>query len=136
MGPHRTTLEGNDSTIMSEMHLEKSARFGGGRAFHSRLEPFVDFIREQRKRRKTWKEIAALLRTERACPITFQGVYQFYRRFVTRQTRRHWENEAGVSPGASPGEPRRKSVAASIPQPRPFKTPNPDSINLNDPTDL
>ena len=41
----------------------KRTRSGGGRPFHSRLEPFVEFIREQRQQRKAWQEIA-----ERSAP--------------------------------------------------------------------
>ena len=57
----------------------------GGRPFHSILEPHFDFIREQRQQRKTWQEIATLLRTEKGCVITFQGLHQFYRRYLKRQ---------------------------------------------------
>lgn len=66
---------------------------GGGRAYHSRLEPFVDFIREQRQQRRTWQEIATQLRTDHGCDITFQGLHQFYRRHLKRQARNHWESE-------------------------------------------
>jgi len=119
---------------MSDAPTVQRTKQGGGRAFHSRLEPFVEFIREQRHRRKTWQEIARLLRTEKACPITFQGVHQFYRRFVKRQTRPHWEHEAPVSPAPPSAGPSRKPVLASLPTARSFNAPNPDSINLNDPT--
>jgi hypothetical protein len=44
------------------------AKNGGGPAFHSRLEPHVEFIRELRQQRRTWKEIASLLGTEKGCP--------------------------------------------------------------------
>jgi hypothetical protein len=71
----------------------KQKQSGGGRAFHSRLEPFVDFIREQRLRRKTWKETAALLAADKGCPISAQGAHQFYRRYLHRQVRPHWESE-------------------------------------------
>jgi hypothetical protein len=71
----------------------KRKRAGGGRAFHSRLEPFVEFIREQRQRRGTWNEIAAMLLADKGCPITAQGVHQFYRRYLKRQSRPHWEND-------------------------------------------
>ncbi|MBU6402993.1 MAG: hypothetical protein KGS61_21945 [Verrucomicrobia bacterium] len=121
----------NDSTAMNSARSEKQTRQGGGRAFHSRLEPFVDFIREQRHRRKTWQEIADLLRREKGCAITFQGVYQFYRRFVKRQSRPHWEQAAVISPAAP-----RKTVLASLPPGRSFNAPNPESIQLNDPTNL
>jgi hypothetical protein len=72
-------------SAMSDTQTEKRTKQGGGRAFHSRLEPFVDFIREQRRRRKTWQEIPELLRAEKGCPVTFQRVHQFYRRYVKRQ---------------------------------------------------
>ena len=69
-----------DSEASNEVPASKRRRAGGGRAFHSRLEPFVDFIREQRQRRRTWKEISEALHIEKGCVITFQGVHQFYRR--------------------------------------------------------
>ena len=119
---------------MNDAQTENRAKQGGGRAFHSRLEPHVEFIREQRQRRKTWQEIAGLLRTEKGCSITFQGVYQFYRRFVKRQTRPHWEHGSPVNPVTPSAESSRKPVLASLPTARSFNAPNPDSINLNDPT--
>jgi hypothetical protein len=121
---------------MSDTQTEKRIKQGGGRAFHSRLEPFVELIREQRQKRRTWKEIAELLRTKHGCPITFQGVHQFYRRYVKRQARPHWEQETGVHPVPPSVEPSRSPVLASTPPARPFKAPNPDSIKLNDPTTL
>ncbi len=75
----------------------KNKRRGGGRAYRSRLESFVEFIREQRQQRRTWQEIAARLRTEKGCAITFQGLHQFYRRYLKRQARSHWENEAATA---------------------------------------
>jgi hypothetical protein len=82
---------------------------GGGRAFHSRLEPFVGFIRDQQRLRKTWKEIAGLLGSEKGCTITFQGLHQFYRRFVQRAVKPHWEDQ----PVASVPSPRPQ--AAQVP---------------------
>src|ERR1051325_11484967 len=98
---------------MSDAQTPKRTKQGGGRAFQSRLEPFVDYIREQRQKRKTWNEIAELLRNEKGCAITFQGVYQFYRGFVKRQGRPHWERD--VLPPTQSVEPRRKTVLASRP---------------------
>jgi len=116
----------------------KRKRSGGGRAFHSRLEPFVDFIREQRQRRRTWKEIAELLRAEKGCVISAQGVHQFWRRYTQRQNRPHWEREtANALPTPAPdsvSEPPRKIVTASTPAERAFRRPNPRDIKLNDPT--
>jgi len=53
------------------MGLEtKRKRPDGGRAYRSRLESFVEFIREHRQQRRTWLEIATLLRIEKGCAIT------------------------------------------------------------------
>ena len=109
---------------------------GGGRAYRSRLELFAEFIREQRQQRRTWQEIAARLRTEKDCIITFQGLHQFYRRYLKRQARPHWENEAIASvaqPPKSNGQ-NRKPVLAATPLPLPFRQPNANDMNLNDPT--
>ena len=101
----------------------KRKRVGGGRAFHSRLEPFVDFIREQRQRRASWKELAAMLSADKDCSITAQGVHQFYRRYVKRQARPHWENEAATSPQAT------VNPSASTPQTTTTETDNPYRFN-------
>jgi hypothetical protein len=120
------------------------ARKSGGRAFHSRIEPFVAFIREQRRQRKTWREIAEWLAVKEDCRITLQGLHQFYRRYVKRQGQHHWEDDSkalSVPPTrpnapASTSEPARKPVLAAIPAARSFRQPSPDSLNLNDPNKL
>jgi hypothetical protein len=117
----------------------KNGRHGGGRAYRSRLEPFVDFIRAQRQQRRTWQEITARLRTEKNCAITFQGLHQFYRRYVKRQARPHWECETVVTPSAAKvaaDAPAHKPTLASTPSARPFRQPNPQNINLNDLTKI
>jgi hypothetical protein len=86
-----------DSSLMNQETTNsatpvKRKHSGGGRAFHSRLEPFVDFIREQRQRRRTWREIAGALSEEKSCGITAQGIHQFYRRHLQRRFKGHWEN--------------------------------------------
>jgi hypothetical protein len=101
----------------------KRNRSGGGRPFHSRLEPFVEFIREQRQQRRTWQEIAAQLRTEKDCIITSQGLHQFYRRYLKRQARPHWESEA-----ATP-QPAKVKPSASITQTTTTETDNPFTFN-------
>ncbi len=68
----------------------KRNRSGGGRPFHSRLESFVEFIREQRQQRQTWQEIATRLRTEKDCVITSQVLHPFYRRYLKRPARPLW----------------------------------------------
>ena len=121
-----------------------AARKGGGRAFHSRVEPFVAIIRAQRQQRKAWREIAEWLAVEEGCRITLQGLHQFYRRFVKRQGRHHWEDEDQTPPvprslprgPASRPESNRKPVLAAIPASRSFRQPSPDSLNLNDPNKL
>lgn len=115
----------------------RRTKAGGGRAFHSRLEPFVEFIREQRQRRRTWKEIAESLRAGHDCVITFQGVHQFYRRYLRRMTRPHWERapvQVPVTP--LPVEPFRNAPQASTPSERPFRKPPSDGIQLNDPSNV
>ena len=114
------------------------------RAFHSRVEPFVAIIRAQRQQRKTWREIAEWLTVEEGCRITLQGLHQFYRRYVKRQGRHHWEDEGQTLsvPPTLPHEPasrpesNRKPVLAAIPASRSFRQPSPDSLNLNDPNKL
>src|SRR6185503_21127970 len=108
----------------------------GGRAFHSRLEPFVNFIRQQRQNRKTWKEITQLLRAEKGCAITFQGVHQFYRRFVKRQARPHWERATDpAQPLHKPATSTRRNTALASTPPTPsFRLPPTDGIQLNDVT--
>ncbi len=122
----------------SETKSERRMKLGGGRAYRSRLESFVEFIREQRQHRQTWQEIAMQLRTEKSCTITFQGLHQFYRRYLKRQARPHWESETVMAQPASvkTPAPARKPVLAATPAHRPFRQPNPDEIKLNDPTKL
>jgi hypothetical protein len=105
--------------IINDDQPAKRNRTGGGRAFHSRLEPFVEFIRQQRQQRKTWKEIATALSGEKDCAITAQGVHQFYRRHLKRQSRPHWENEAAmeqpttVKPPAPPQTPAQAETTTN-----------------------
>ncbi len=119
--------------ILNESGPIKRRRAGGGRGFHSRLEPFVEFIRQHRQRRKTWKEIAAALSAEQACPITTQGVHQFYRRYLRRRAKGHWEDQASPAefqpPAPSASVSRAPSPPAPLPPPANFKRPNLSTIN-------
>jgi hypothetical protein len=99
----------------AETKNERRMLRGGGRAYRSRLEPFTDFIREQRQQRQSWLEIAALLRTEHGCAITFQGLHQFYRRYLKRQARPHWESKTAESTEAKPQATTRKPGHTSPP---------------------
>ena len=121
-----------------ETNRERPMKRGGGRAYRSRLEAFVDFIREQRQQRRTWQEIATRLRNEKNCVITFQGLHQFYRRHLKRQARFHWENEIAMPQptAAKSPTPARKPVLAATPVARSYRQPNPDNIKLTDPTNI
>jgi hypothetical protein len=127
--------------IIYDAHPVKRKRSGGGRAFHSRLEPFVDFIREQRQRRRIWREIATMLSDEKGCAITAQGVHQFYRRHLQRRARTHWEETSSASkvtiiPADAAPAQARKPILAATPPLREVRRPNPDDIKLNDPTNI
>lgn len=119
----------------------KRNRSGGGRPFHSQLEAFVEFIHEQRQRRRTWQEIATGLSNEKGCAITAQGVHQFYRRYLHRRAQTHWEEtsfvskENSTSNGIAP-TPARKPILAATPQSREVRRPNPEDMKLNDPTNI
>ena len=127
----------NSEATCSPTHAVR-VKTGGGLAFHSRLEPHVVFIRQQRRQRKTWKEIAERLHNEKGCSITLQGVHQFYRRYLRR--RPHWERDAPFSEAHATPLPanttHRKAILAATPAARPFRQPSPDNINLNDPSTL
>ena len=130
--------------------VETTNRKRGGRPFHSILEPHFDFIRQLRQRRKTWQEIAELLFTEKGIRVTHHAPYLFYRRKLKRAAKPHWEDESNLanpqparsnaaaaaaqSPAAN-GQDRKPTLAAT-PQSQPFRKPNPDDMNLNDPTNL
>lgn len=49
-------LEGMGSENENQSHTLR--RNGGGRAYHSRLEPHTELIRSLRRQRMTWKEIS------------------------------------------------------------------------------
>jgi hypothetical protein len=124
-----------NSVVANNTSPAKRTRIGGGRAFHSRLEPFVDFIREQRQSRRTWREIAVLLGSQHGCVISTQGLHQFCQRYARRRRRPHWEQALNVdsTPDAA-RVPARQIITASVPAARSFRRPNPDDIKLNDPT--
>jgi hypothetical protein len=130
-----------NSDIINDGGPAKRKHCGGGRAFHSRLEPFVDFIRDQRQRRKTWREIAAVLFSEKGCAITSQGVHQFYRRHLQRRAQTHWEETPSVSKATTTQTDiapalARKPILAATPTLREVRRPNPEDMNLNDPTNV
>jgi hypothetical protein len=50
-----------------------------GPPFRSKLEPFLDFIAQERRKRLTWKAIAESIR-QQGTPCTPQGVQDYFRR--------------------------------------------------------
>ena len=91
----------------------------GGKPFHSILEPHFAFIHQQRQRRKTWREIANLLFTEKGLHVTYYAPYSFYRRQLKRAAKPHWESEAAtaqpvaVKPSASTPTPAQAATTTT-----------------------
>ena len=105
----------------------------GGRAHHSVLEPHFEAIRQWRRQRKTWKEIAALLANEKCVHVTLYAPYRFMRRRLNRAV--HWEDESASSPASSESQPThpkapaiRSSTAPVLPA-SDFHRPNIKSFN-------
>jgi len=116
---------------------ETVQRKRGGRAFQSVLTPHFDFIREQRQRRKAWREIAASLAAEKGVHVCLHTVYYFYKRRLKRLGHPNWEDAAVSSAGRQPATapaPSQKPILAATPPQREFRRPNAQDIKLNDPT--
>jgi hypothetical protein len=107
----------------------------GGKAFHSILEPHFDFIHQQRQRRKTWKEIAKSLLTEKGITVTLYAPYRFYRRKLKRAVKPNWEDVENDSrlPPAHPDvtASRPPSRPAPLPPPPDFKRPDQTKLNTD-----
>src|SRR5207302_8808850 len=88
----------------------------GGRAFHSILAPHFDFIRQLRKQRKTWQEIAESPHSQKGIRVTLYAPYLFYKRQLRRRPRPHWENEVTSQPAtqeSQPGRPKTPPLTAA-----------------------
>jgi hypothetical protein len=109
----------------------KAQRKGGGKPFHSVLEPHLDFIREQRQRRKTWREIADLLFTEKGIRVTFYAPYLFYRRKLKRAAKPHWEDSPVDSQPTHPNAAASRPQSGSSPLPQPASFKRPARFNLD-----
>jgi hypothetical protein len=105
----------------------------GGRAHHSAMEPHFEAIRQWRRQRKTWKEIAGLLATEKGIHVTLYAPYRFMRRRLKRPV--HWEDESTSSPAPPESQPVRPKTSAIQPPIAPalpgddFKRPDRKSFN-------
>jgi hypothetical protein len=95
----------------------------GGKPFQSILEPHFDFIHQLRQRRKTWREIADLLFTEKGIRVTFYAPYRFYRRKLKRAAKTHWESKAATA------TPATVNPSAPTPQTTTTETDNPYRFN-------
>jgi hypothetical protein len=71
-----------------------SKRHGTGRAYHSVLEPHFERIRQLRRQRMTWREIAERLNTDLGLQVTLHAVYRFCRRRMRRP--QSWEEGGAV----------------------------------------
>jgi len=100
----------------------------GGKAFHSIVAPYFDFIHQLRQRRKTWKEIAGLLLAEKGIRVTLYAPYRFYR----RQLRRRAKGRCETVEGNSQSQPAQPNAAASRPQSRQSPLPKPIPFNRPD----
>lgn len=105
----------------------------GGRAHHSVLEPHFEAIRQWRRQRRTWKEIAALLASEKGIRVTLYAPYRFMCRRLKRPV--HWEDESLVASSPGPSEPTRPKAPALRPPSAPvlpasdFQRPDRKSFN-------
>ena len=108
--------------VMTDMAHRKR----GGKPFQSILEPHFDFIHQQRRRRKTWQEIADLLFTEKGIRVTFYAPYRFYRRKLKRAAKPHWESKVALE------QPATVNPSAPTPQTTTTETDNPYRFNKLD----
>lgn len=90
------------------MELERLTR-RGGRAHHSVLEPHFEAIRQWRRQRKTWQEIAELLASEKGVHVTLYAPYRFMRRRLKRPA--HWEDQQiQESESSQPARPKTPAI--------------------------
>lgn len=113
-----------------------SKRQGTGRAYHSVLEPHFERIRQLRRQRMTWREIAERLNTDLGLQVTLHAVYRFCRRRMRRP--QSWEESAAVKlPDPSPrtDDPPPSQVPPTrrvyLPTPK-FRRPDPQTFNRDD----
>ena len=97
------------------------------------MEPHFAAINQWRRQHKTWKEIAALLASEKGVRVTLYAPYRFMRRRFKRPT--HWEDESTSSPAPPESQPIRPKTPAIRPASAPvlpvsdLNRPNRKSFN-------
>lgn len=100
------------------------------------MEPHFEAIRQWRRQRRTWREIAELLASEKGVRVTLYAPYRFMRRRLKRPV--HWEDDAASHPASSESQPACPKTSATRPAITPalpesdFKRPNPKSFNSGD----
>ncbi len=68
-----------------------------GQAFRSKLQPHWNLIRDLRRRRKTWAQIAEILTREHGCSTQTQSVYAFYKRKLKNPAPLGFEEEPSLA---------------------------------------
>jgi hypothetical protein len=86
---------------------QNSEKKRGGKPFRSKLAPHWDFLREERRKGKTWVELSELLKGLNV-EVTPQGVFYFFK------SRRKKHYALGMEPEE---EPREKRVVIPTPSP-------------------
>jgi hypothetical protein len=107
--------------------IETAKRQRGGRAYHSVLAPHLDFIRQLRRERKTWREVAEALQRAHGIRVTLYAPYLFYKRHLRRKVR--WEDQLLVQ---SPVAPAAKPAPVPLPPPSHFRRPDRDQFKPDD----
>ncbi len=116
------------------MELAQSKR-RGGRAHHSVLAPHIEAIRQWRRQRRSWREIAELLAAEKGVQVTLYAAYRFMRRQRARAA--HWEDGADAADSSTTRPEPQEEAPAAAPARRPtppalpstgFQRPNPKSF--------
>jgi hypothetical protein len=77
-----------------------------GQPFRSKLEPFIEFITQERRMRSTWKAIADAIKAK-GTPCTPQGIQDYFKR---RRTLR-------MPLGFEPAHTAKRSLGSLSPEP-------------------
>jgi hypothetical protein len=83
---------------------------GGGKPYQSKLEPFFELVETERRKRKTWPQIAEMI-TAQGVSCTPQGVYSFLK---SRKKRRY---PFGMEPTSEQSQPAKAATPAGAAQP-------------------
>jgi hypothetical protein len=95
-----------------------------GKPFQSKLEPFADLIREWRRRRKSYRLIAQLLRDEHGVVTDHTSIWSYVKvRSRSRPVYTMTENTVGKQPTPAAPDPiaRLKAKPAVAPPPPIFQ---------------